>query len=81
VTEGEGGIEGRVLKFCGWVLERYREREVWLEDWTKVNITIKIVWQALLYLDHAQDGTGISDTEMPCLMLQTLTLFISTCIM
>ena len=46
---GEGGIEGRVL-------ERYREREVWMEDWTKVNINIKIAWQALLYLDHAQES-------------------------
>lgn len=31
--------EGRVLKFWGNVLERCREREVWLEDWTGMNIT------------------------------------------
>src|SRR5258705_540624 len=30
---------GRVLKFWGRLLERCREREVWLEDWTGVNIT------------------------------------------
>ena len=34
-----GRVEGRVLKFWGRVLERCREREVWLEDWTGVNIT------------------------------------------
>jgi len=32
-------VEGRVLKFWGRVLERCREREVWLEDWTGVNVT------------------------------------------
>jgi hypothetical protein len=32
-------VEGRVIKFWGRVLERCREREVWLEDWTGVNVT------------------------------------------